>query len=56
VIEAVVAALACNENMIETAAAGLESFRHRMQAVENFHGISLERETPRAPIGDAAPG
>jgi hypothetical protein len=42
--------------MIEAAAAGLESFRHRMQAVENFHGISLVRETPRAPIGDAAPG
>lgn len=55
VIETVVLALAGDENMIEAAATGLESFRDRMQAVENFHGISLVRETQRAP-NDAAPG
>ena len=54
-IEAVVFALASYENVIEAAAAGLESFRNRMQAVENFHGISLECETQWAP-NDAAPG
>jgi hypothetical protein len=54
-IAAVARALASDENVIEAAAAGLESFRDRMQAVENFHGISLERETQRAPKV-AAPG
>ena len=54
-IETVVLALASDKNVIEAAAAGLESFRDRMQAVENFHEISLVRETQRAP-NDAAPG
>jgi len=53
--ETVVFALAGDKNVIEAAPAGLESFRDRMQAVENFHGISLERETQRAPKF-AAPG
>jgi phosphopantetheine adenylyltransferase len=35
--EAVVVALAGDEDLIEAAATGLESFRDRMQAVENFH-------------------
>jgi hypothetical protein len=39
--EAVIVALSGDENMIEAAAAGLESFRDRMQAVENFHSFSL---------------
>jgi hypothetical protein len=55
-IETVVAALAGDENVIEAAAAGFESFRDWMQAVENFHTFSLERETRRAPIVDSAPG
>ncbi len=42
-VEAVVVALAGDEDVVEAAAAGLESFLDRMQAVENFHGISLER-------------
>jgi hypothetical protein len=50
-----VVALAGDENVIESAAAGLKSFRDRMQAVKNFHGISLERETQWAPHGDASP-
>ena len=55
-IETVVLALASDKNVIEAAAAGFESFRGtRMQAVENFHEISLVRETQRAP-NDAAPG
>jgi hypothetical protein len=40
-IEAVIFALAGDEDVVEAAAAGLESFSDRMQAVENFHGISL---------------
>jgi hypothetical protein len=32
-------AFASDEDVIEAAAAGLDSFRDRMQAVENFHGI-----------------
>jgi hypothetical protein len=39
--ETIIVALASDEDVIESAAAGLESFRNRMQAVENFHGISL---------------
>ena len=35
----VVVALAGDENVVEAAAAGLESFGDRMQAVENFHGF-----------------
>jgi hypothetical protein len=38
-IEAFVVALARDENMVEAAATGLESFRDRMQTVEDFHGI-----------------
>jgi hypothetical protein len=34
-------ALTGDENVIEAAATGLERFRDRMQAVENFHGDSL---------------
>jgi hypothetical protein len=37
--EAIIVALAGDEDVVESAAAGLESFRNRMQAVENFHGI-----------------
>ena len=36
-------ALARDEHVVKAAAAGLESFRDRMQAVENFHEISLVR-------------
>ena len=36
-IETVVVALTGDENVIEAAATGLERFRDRMQAVENFH-------------------
>jgi hypothetical protein len=53
--EAVVVALTGNENVIEATAPGLESFRDRMQAVENFHEDSLRRETRRAPNVNAAP-
>jgi hypothetical protein len=42
-VKTFVVALARDEDVVKAAAAGLESFRHRMQAVENFHGISLER-------------
>jgi len=42
-VKPVVVALAGDEHVVKAAAPGLESFRHRMQAVENFHGISLER-------------
>jgi hypothetical protein len=35
--EAVVVALASDENVIEAAAPGPDSFRDRMQAVENVH-------------------
>ena len=42
-VEAVVVALAVDEDVVEAAAAGLQRFRDRMLAVENFHGISLER-------------
>ena len=42
-VEAVVVALASDEDPIEAAAPGLESFRDRMQAVKDFHGDSLER-------------
>ncbi len=55
-IETFVVTFAGDENVIEAAAAGLKSFRDRMQAVEDFHSFSLERETHRAPNGDAAPG
>ena len=41
-LEAVVLALAGNQDMIEAAAAGLESFFNRMQAVEDFHEVSLD--------------
>ena len=41
--EAVVVALSSDQNVIKAAAAGLESFRDRMQAVENFHESSLRR-------------
>lgn len=37
--ETIIVALAGDEDVIEAAAAGLERFRDRMQAVENFHGI-----------------
>ncbi len=37
--ETIIVALAGDEDVVESAAAGLESFRNRMQAVENFHGI-----------------
>lgn len=37
--EAVIMALTGDEDLIEAAATGLESFRNRMQAVENFHGV-----------------
>ena len=37
-VMAVVLALAGDEDVIEAAAAGLERFRDRMQAVEDFHG------------------
>jgi len=40
-IAAVVRALASDENVIEAAATGLESFRDRVQSVKNFHGDSL---------------
>ena len=42
-VKTVVVALARDEHVVKAAAAGLESFRHRMQAVENFHEISLVR-------------
>jgi len=42
-VEAVVVALASDEDPIEAAAPSLESFRDRMQAVKDFHGDSLER-------------
>jgi hypothetical protein len=42
-IKTIVVALARDKHVVKAAAAGLESFRNRMQAVENFHGISLER-------------
>jgi hypothetical protein len=35
--EAVIMALASDDDLIEAAATGLERFRDRMQAVENFH-------------------
>ncbi len=41
--EAGVAALAGDEDVIEAAAAGLQSFGDRVQAVEKFHGTSLRR-------------
>ena len=34
-----VVALSGDENVIEAAAPGPDSFRDRMQAVENFHGV-----------------
>ena len=37
--EAIIVALAGDEDVVESAAAGLESFSNRMQTVENFHGI-----------------
>jgi hypothetical protein len=37
-VETIIMALAGDEDVIEAAAAGLERFRDRMQAVENFHG------------------
>jgi hypothetical protein len=40
-IAAVARALAGDEDVIETAAASLESFRDRMQTVEDFHGIQF---------------
>ena len=40
-IETVVVALAGDEDVIETAAAGLESFIDRVQTVEDFHGIQF---------------
>ncbi len=43
-IETVVMTFSGDEDVIEAAAAGLERFRHRMQAVENFHAFSLELE------------
>jgi hypothetical protein len=42
-VETFVVALSGDENVIKSAAAGLESFRDRMQAVENFHESSLRR-------------
>ncbi len=41
-VKTIVVALARDEHVVKAAAAGLECFRHRMQAVENFHEISLE--------------
>jgi hypothetical protein len=38
-VDAVIVALAGDEDVVEAAAAGLESFRDRVQAVENFHGV-----------------
>jgi hypothetical protein len=42
-VKTFVVSLARDEDVVKASAAGLESFRDRMQAVENFHGISLER-------------
>ncbi len=42
-VKTFIVALARDEHVVKAAAAGLESFRDRMQAVENFHEISLER-------------
>ena len=47
-------ALAGHEDVVKAALAGLEGFLDRVQAVENFHGDSVRRETRRAPAGDAA--
>jgi hypothetical protein len=41
-VGAVAGALAGDEDVIETAASGLESFRNRVQTVENFHGIQCK--------------
>jgi len=41
-LQALVVALAGDENVVEAAAAGLEGFLDRMQAVENFHVLSVE--------------
>lgn len=40
-LQAIVLALACDEDVVKAAASGFESFLDRMQAVENFHEISL---------------
>jgi hypothetical protein len=40
-LEALVLAFAGDKNVIEAAAAGLEGFFNRVQAVENFHEDSL---------------
>jgi uncharacterized membrane protein YhfC len=40
-LEALVLTLASNENVVKTAAAGLEGFFNCVQAVENFHEDSL---------------
>ena len=40
--EAVVLALAGDDDVIEAAAAGAKGFLDRMNAVENFHGFSLD--------------
>ena len=37
--EAIIVALAGDEDVVESAAAGLQSFSNRVQAVENFHGV-----------------
>ena len=50
--EAGVVALAGDEHVVKAALAGLESFFHRMQAVENFHGDSLVRAQRSAKNGD----
>ncbi|SPE19046.1 hypothetical protein SBA5_190023 [Candidatus Sulfotelmatomonas gaucii] len=40
-LQAIVLALACEEDVVKAAAPGLQSFLDRMQAVENFHETSL---------------
>ncbi len=48
----VVAALPCDEDLVKAAAARFESFLNRVQAVENFHEISLVRAQLSTKNGD----
>jgi len=50
-LQAVIVALAGDEDVIEAAAAGLECFLDRMQAVEDFHDVSLVGVKPVTDIG-----